>query len=365
MIPVAHPTYPAPPLWEDRHEHVEALIAAALAAVDPEAGVAAKLGLEGDRVRVGDAEFPLDAGSRVYVVGAGKAGVGMGRAAVKALGGRVSGGVMAVPELPSGPLGGIEWIAAGHPLPDEGSLAAGRKMAELLSGTRPHDLVLILLSGGGSALLELPVEGLTLADLRAVNGALLRSGATIHEVNMIRQQLSQIKGGGLARMAAPARAAALVLSDVAGDDLRIVASGPALPPAGTRREALAVVERHGLAAEFPPAVLERLAADDGSAPDQVPEVPHALIGSNRAAARAAVEEAERLGFRALLLTTHLRGEARRAGRRLAGLARSIRCRGGAWPGRPSPTAAAGGSMPPGAWPRTMPTPSSPSSAAPW
>jgi hydroxypyruvate reductase len=340
---VTAPNAPPAPRWEERLEHAAELRRAALAAADPAAAVRRHLRRDGERLWVGQEQIALGPRSRVLVVGAGKAGVAMAEAARAVLGERLSGGCLAVPQLPRSGLEPIEFIRGGHPVPDEGTLAAGRRMAELLAGAGPDDLVLALISGGASALLELPVAGITLAELQATNQALLRSGATVVELNVVRKRLSQIKGGGLARLAAPARVAALILSDVVGDPLESIGSGPTVPDPAPPEAAREIIERYRLIDKLPPSVSKVIGNWELAAGSSQPSIPNPqlpipnpqsprfasnlLIASNALAAQAAVERAEALGFRALLLTTFVEGEAREVGRVIAGLAKGLRRHG--------------------------------------
>jgi hydroxypyruvate reductase len=300
------------PRFAEHRTHVAQIRTAALAAVDPAAAVRRWLS-------------PADwAGAeKIYIVGAGKAGVAMALATAELLGGRLTAGVMAVPQAPDPASGhrspvpqhpaALSFIEGGHPQPTTGSLAAGRAIQAVLSRTGPRDLVLALISGGGSALLELPQPGLTLADLQQTNAALLRSGAAIHEVNLVRTELSQLKGGGLARLAHPARVLTLILSDVVGNPLASIASGPTVVGAADPAGALEVVRKYGLEGRLPPAVVQRLAHGTGPLAAAEPAVEHRLIGSNRIAGEAAVTAARRLGFEAAWLADDWQGEARQAG----------------------------------------------------
>lgn len=307
-----------PPLFQDHLSHLAALRAAALQAVDPGAAVLRALRPE-----------DLEGARRVFIVGGGKAGVAMARAAARIAGRRLAGGVLAVPQLPAEPVRGVRFIRGGHPLPDEGSLAGGAACAQLLASAAAGDLVVALISGGGSALLERLQPGLTLADLRAVNAALLRCGAAIDEINCVRQRLSRIKGGGLARLAGPARVLGLILSDVIGDDLAVIASGPTAPPTGAPGRAAEVLRRYGLLGQLPPGVVAAWSAEAGPDPAWPAGVANRLIGSNRQAGAAAVEAARRLGFAAEHLGDDWQGEARLAGVRFA---RQLRAAGAAGAG---------------------------------
>ena len=317
--------------------HAEAIVEvarASLAAVEPGAAVRRYVQRDGSRLSIAGQTYDLGAVDRTWVVGGGKASTAMAGALASLLGEHLTGGLVvtryrhADPGIDTGP---IEIAEAGHPLPDAAGVAATRRMADLLGQATARDLVLVILSGGASALLTLPTEGLTLPELVLVTEHLLRSGATISELNTVRKHLSQIKGGGLARLAAPAPVAALVLSDVVGDPLDVIASGPTSPDATTFGDAWAVVERYRLARLLPPAVVAHLRAGlEGALPETLKpgealfqRVQNVIVGSNRLAAEAAVESARRLGYNALLLSTFVEGEAREVGRVAAALAREL------------------------------------------
>jgi glycerate 2-kinase len=241
----------------------------------------------------------------------------MCRGAGEVLGKRLSGGVAAAPASSLGQFPErIRAFPGGHPLPDEGSLAAGAAVVSLLARATGDDLVLVLVSGGGSAMLELPDEGVSLKDLRTLNVSLLRSGLPIEDVNLVRSSISQTKAGGLARMAGPARVVALVVSDVPNDDLASIASGPTVPRPDRRRRAAEHLRRAGLWTEVPASVREALLAKrERGLPSALPYT--LLIASNRHAVAAAARTAAALGFRVDRVARPLRGEARLAGERLA------------------------------------------------
>ncbi|HWQ15006.1 MAG TPA: DUF4147 domain-containing protein, partial [Roseiflexaceae bacterium] len=239
-------------------------------------------------------------------------------------------------------------IEAGHPVPDERSVAAGRAVAALLAGATERDLVLVLISGGGSALLTLPVPGVALDDMQALTRALLASGASINEINALRKHLDRVKGGGLARMAHPATLAALALSDVVGSPLDVIASGPTVADTSTFADAWGVLERYGLADSAPGPILDHLRRGLAGAAPETPKpgdpalegVQNVVVGSNAQAAAAALEAARAEGFHPLLLTTYLQGEAREIGRALAAVAREIAASGNPLP-RPACLVAGG------------------------
>ncbi len=311
---------------------------AALHAVDPAAAVRRYLQVTEGELRVAGQNWPLAQLERIWLLSAGKAAVPMAEAAVALLGAHLATGIVVTKyehatgsTLPQR----VQVIEAGHPVPDEAGRRGAAAMLELLAESSPRDLVLALLSGGGSALLPLPVPGVTLPELQTTTELLLRSGATIAELNAVRKHLSRLKGGQLARAAAPAPLVALILSDVVGDPLDVIASGPTVPDPTTYAEAWAVLGRYGLRSEVPATVSTHLRAGLAGERPETPkpgaplfeQVYNQLIGSNRQAALAAVETARRLGYHALLLTTFVEGEAREVAQVAAALAKGIRRHG--------------------------------------
>jgi glycerate-2-kinase len=220
-------------------------------------------------------------------------------------------------------------VEASHPVPDAAGEVAARRMLGLVQGLSADDLVLFLVSGGGSALLALPAPGLSLADKQAVNRALLASGATIHEMNCVRRHLSAIKGGRLAAAAYPARVVTLAISDVPGDDPAVIASGPTVPDPTNFAEAQALIARFGIA--LPEAVKRHLAAAEAETPKpgdpRLARTEFRMIATPRMALEAAAEAARGLGLTPLILGDALEGEAREVGTVLAGIARSVRAHG--------------------------------------
>ncbi len=305
---------------------VRAVLAAAVDAVDPQPAVL--------RLLAEDASIAssLSGCRRVLAVGAGKAAYPMALALEQALGSRLEGGLVVTKDghIPDpNELHRIQAVEAGHPLPDERGAQAARRIAELLHGTGLHDLVFCLISGGGSALLTAPVPQIPLADLQQLTTMLLRSGAPIQRINGLRKHLEILKGGGLARLAAPARVIALILSDVVGDPLDAIASGPTVPDPSTFAGAWRTLEEFGLLAGTPPSILAHLRLGlEGRIPETLKpadpvfgRVSCRLVGSNAQAAEAAAREARALGWNAAVLTTQKEGEARAIGAELAGLAR--------------------------------------------
>jgi hydroxypyruvate reductase len=310
----------------------------ALAAVDPHAAVTQTMTRSGGVLTVGDNRWSLAEVDRLIVLAVGKAAVPMAQAAVEALAQDLTGGVVVTKHHH---VGGAEFPATlkifetGHPIPDAAGLEAAYAVETQLRSTTARDLVLLLLSGGGSALLPAPVSGVTLDDLKVTNDLLLRAGATIVEINQVRKHLSRFKGGQLARLAAPAPVVTLILSDVVGDPLDVIASGPTAPDPTTYAQAMKVLERYKLVEEVPEGVAAHLRAGAAGEVAETPKpgdslfdnVLNLIVGSNDAAARAAVAQAERLGYESLLLTTFIEGEAREVAKVAVALAKSIRARG--------------------------------------
>ena len=295
-----------------------AILKAALAEANPAAMVVAALRSRRD----------LDRYENVFVVGAGKAGGTMARAAERVLGRRITAGCVAVKDGDTAKSRRIELRASGHPVPDERGVAAAKRIAELCSGASSRDLVVCLLSGGASALLPAPAPPVTLAEKQETTKLLLASGATIHQINAVRKHISSIKGGRLAKLAAPARVVTLALSDVVGDQLDVIGSGPTAPDVSTFADALAVLDRFRLRARVPKSVREKLetAAEETPKPgDPVFEkVENLIVGSNQKALEAAAAKAKVLGYRTLILASTIEGETRDVARMHAAVARQIR-----------------------------------------
>lgn len=289
------------------------------------------------RLEVAGRSYPLGRG-RVVVVAAGKAAGPMAAAAEAVLGRHLAHGLAVCPASPAS-LERTELRLAGHPLPDRRGRAAADEVERLAAGLGRHDLLLLLLSGGASALLPAPAGGLSLEDKARTTSLLLAAGAPIDELNAVRKHLSRLKGGGLARAAAPARVAALVLSDVVGDDPSTIASGPVAPDPTTYAEALAVLEARGVAGRVPAAVRAHLESGARGVVPETPKPGHPLfrrvhltvVGSNRLSLQAAEAEARRQGLRPALLTACLEGEAREAARVLVAILRECLASG-----RPAP-----------------------------
>jgi hydroxypyruvate reductase len=304
---------------------------AALAAGDVAPLLQRQLHLSGSHLSAGPLTLDLDRVRRVLVLGAGKAGASMARAVETLLGPRVSEGFVVVKDGYRMPTTRVEIAEAGHPVPDGRGLAASTRLLALAASATASDLVLFLVSGGGSALTPAPAPPVTLEEKQAVTRLLLAAGATINELNAVRKHLSRLKGGLLARAAAPATVLTLALSDVIGDPMDVIASGPTAPDSTTYGEALAVLESRGVSGRAPAAVVERLRAGARGEVAETPKrgdpvferVTNLVIGNNALVVEAAAAEAARLGYRPHVLTRSLQGEARDVARELLARARAM------------------------------------------
>lgn len=301
------------------------IFAAGVAAVRPELLLPDRVALSGDRLRVGACEYRLRPGQKVHLFGSGKAAAGMARALLPVLGARLAGGciVTATDEA----VAGLEVIRGSHPIPDRESLRGGVRLWAGLSGLEPGDFFIYLLSGGSSALIELPLEPLTLDEMQETSRLLLRHNVPIREVNTVRKHLSALKGGRLGQ-ATKGRGVVLVISDVVGDDLETIGSGPLYADSSTYGQALAILERAGLTAKVPAAVLTLLREGAAGRRPETPASPsenirHFLIGSNRVALEGAAGKAADLGFAARIMTSQLEGEAEAAAGFICALGREI------------------------------------------
>ena len=277
------------------------------------------------------AHLPPPPKGRTVVIGAGKAGGAMAQA-VEALwpaDAPLSGVVVTryhhTPPRPAGLKQRIEVIEASHPVPDAAGLAASQRILQLVQGLGADDLVLCLISGGGSALLTLPAEGLTLEDKQRINKALLASGANIGEMNCVRKHLSRIKGGRLAAACAPAQVVTLTISDVPGDDPSVIASGPTVPDATTCADALAILKRYQI--EVPAPVLAALEKGELETPKPGSPIFNGhrvnMIATPQQSLEAAAEAARAAGLNAYILSDEMEGESREVGKVHAALARAV------------------------------------------
>ena len=267
----------------------------------------------------------------IYVVGAGKASAQMAAAVEDLLGERIAAGVVVVKYGHALPLARVEVVEAGHPLPDEAGVTGTKRIIQLLSRATEQDLIIFLISGGGSALLPSPAGAITLEEKKQTTQLLLDCGATIHETNAVRKHISRVKGGGLARLAHPATLVSLILSDVVGDALDAIASGPTAPDSSSFADGLRVIERYELQEKIPQSVKAFLAAGAKGEVEETPKagdpifhnVRNIIVGNNRTALAAARLEAESLGYNTLLLSSCIEGEAKVVAALHAAIAKEI------------------------------------------
>ena len=313
-------------------QHALEIFQAALKAVDPIASVLRHTHLVDDVLQVGRHRFALKDYDRILVTGAGKAGAAMARALEDLLGDRIADGLVVVKEGHGLPLERVRIQEASHPVPDARGIKGAEEILSLAEAAGERDLVLCLISGGGSALLVAPAQGVTLTDKQEVTRLLLACGADIHEINTIRKHLSRAKGGGLSRFAYPATVVSLILSDVIGDDLNVIASGPAVPDTSTFGDTRRVFEKYDIWDRVPRSVQNRI---EKGLKGEIEDTPKAgdvvfqrcfseLVGTNIQALEAAGAKAEELGYRRLILSSTVEGEAREVAKVLTAIAGEVR-----------------------------------------
>jgi glycerate 2-kinase len=275
----------------------------------------------------GKRRYRLDEFRNIYLTGAGKASARMAVAVERLLGKRITGGLLNVKHGHVAKLRRIRLNECGHPVPDEAGVHGAQEIGNIAAKAGEDDLLICLISGGGSALLPFPAQPVTLAEKQDTTQLLLRSGANIHEINTVRKHISSIKGGQLAALAWPAQVLSLILSDVIGDDLDVIGSGPTAPDSSTFLDALAVLEKFGLTNLVPPPVSERIRAGVAG---EIPETPKSLervqnliVGSNQLALDAAAGAARGLGYRPLILSSFIEGETRDVAKVHAAIAKEV------------------------------------------
>lgn len=299
----------------------------AVSAVDPSQRLKEMIRIEKDRLSIkteGDTErvFHLATFKKIFLIGTGKASASMAQAIEKIFGDRITQGVIATKYGHVLPLKRTEIIEAGHPIPDQKGFEGAKKIQSILKESGPEDLVIFLLSGGGSALSPLPAEGITLEEKQQVTQLLLDCGADIKEINTIRKHISQIKGGWLARWAYPSTIIGFILSDVVGDQLDVIGSGPTVPDISTFNEAWDILEKYGLIKKVARSIQKHLWSGKEGKVEETPKpgdpafekVLNILIGSNILALRAAENEASSYGLNTLILSSSIVGDTREAAR---------------------------------------------------
>jgi glycerate-2-kinase len=303
----------------------------ALKAIDPKQIIKSKLSLKNSTLQVDGYSFNLKKYKNVYVIGGGKASGSMAEALEQVLGKYIKSGFVNVPSGSKHKTDIIELHEASHPIPDEAGVKGTRRMLEIAEQAKEGDLIVCLISGGGSSLMPLPRGGISIANKREITNALLKCGATINEINTVRKHISDFKGGWLAKKAYPATILNLILSDVVGDPLDFIASGPTVPDSTSFGDAVKVLEKYGLWTKAPASI--RKVLSDGKK-GIIPETPKAddeafkkvfnvVVGNNRLASLTAQEHLKSEGLNTLLLTATLEGEARHVGIMLASIAREI------------------------------------------
>jgi len=318
-----------------KHQKLIEIFEAGLRAVAPGAALKKTCQVENDRLTVGGRNYNLNIFEEILVIGAGKAAASMAKALEEVLGNRISSGFITVKYKHLEKLSTIKIQEAGHPVPDENGLIGAQEIFQLASSASEKTLVFCLLSGGGSSLLPLPAKGVTLEDKQKTTKILLKCGATIHEINTIRKHLSIIKGGGLARAVYPATLITLILSDVVGDDLDSIASGPCVPDTKTFHDCMAIINKYSIGFEIPSSVLKHIKAgmrgDVAETPkkgeDYFRKTQNFIIGNNFKALLSAKEKAESLGFNTLLLSSMIEGETRDVAANHVAIAREIQLHG--------------------------------------
>ena len=315
----------------DPRNDVRKIIDNVINRIDPSKAVKRFLSLSGDTLSVGDNQLNLGTYGRITVIATGKGACAMAQAAESILADRIDAGLACTKYGHAANLKYSRVLEAAHPIPDEQSIVCANESLALAGSLGADDLLLVLISGGGSAIWCSPVEGLTLMDKRQVTDELLSCGATIHEINTVRKHLSRIKGGQLAVAAHPARVVTLALSDVIGDDLTSISSGPTVPDRYTFRDALNIINEYGLSDRIPPPAFEYLKnGHAGLNPETAKPFDESfsndiqvIIGSNRIAVDAARETAESIGYNSHVVQGPVTGEAREAAINLCQLAKGI------------------------------------------
>ena len=313
------------------------ILETALLAVDPKNLIKTELKVTKETIQISDLMFQLQDFNRIFVLGGGKASGAMAEGVWEILGHKISGGVINVLKGTSSNFftGRISLNEARHPIPDEGGVKGVTKMLEVLDGITENDLIIFLISGGGSALMPMPQKGITLEEMQHVTTSLLKSGAYIDEINIVRKHISQIKGGRMVLHAHPATLLCFVLSDVVGDSLTSIASGPTVPDPSTYDDAINVLKRYSIWQSAPDSIKHCLCNGvKGNIPEslkpgdlKLKKVHNFILGSNRVALRDASERARQLGFNSMILSTFIEGEARHIGTAIAGIAREIMASG--------------------------------------
>jgi len=318
-----------------RHKHAAEIFLAGLQAVAPGAAIRRFCQLDGNTFTVDTHQYDLDLFQKIIVLGAGKAGASMAKAIESIFTDRISAGIITVKYNHISELQKVNIQEAGHPVPDKNGLKGAEAIYQLASSADEKTLVICLISGGGSALLPLPVKGITLEDKQKTTQVLLECGATIHEINTVRKHLSAIKGGGLARAIYPATLISLILSDVVGDDLDSIASGPCVPDPTTFADCKSIFLRYSIEKDIPENVVHHIESGINGSVLETAKVgqeffkktQNVIIGRNFDALLHAKEKAEELGYNTILLSSMLEGITRDVAANHIAIAREIQLHG--------------------------------------
>lgn len=320
----------------DLDKNADKIINAALHSVDPYHLILEQIAVK-DKILYLPGNIVLDPEKyeRLIVIGAGKGAAPMARAIEELLGSRLHGGAIIVKYEHLDELQNIILHEAGHPLPDENTIRFTNELVDLISELNENDCVIVLLTGGGSALMESLPDSITLTDLQHLSKALLACSAGIHEINCVRKHISRVKGGQLARLISPARCITLALSDVIGDDLSVIASGPTHSDKTTFADALDILAKYKIMERVPFSVVSHLEAGRSGTLPETPKpdnavfdkVENIIIGSNRLALRSAARVATELGYNTMILTSMIDGEAREIAKMMAAIIREVQMTG--------------------------------------
>ena len=312
-------------------QHALEIFKAGVEAVDPIKLIKEAVDLKGHSLTVKESTFDLSSYENIYIIGIGKAAAAMAQPLENILGDFLTGGIIIVKYGHTLPLKKIRIFEAGHPVPDEAGYKGALECAGILQRSGNKDLLFFLISGGGSALFPYPVEGLTLADIKKTTALLLEAGADIQEINTLRKHLSRVKGGRSAQLAYPATLITLILSDVIGDKLDSIASGPTVPDTSTFADCMNIVEKYNIKDKLPSEVI---AIFEKGTYGEIEETPkpgdsvfektyNLVIGNNLLALKAAQKKAEKLGYNSLILSSSVEGETRDAAKFHAAIAKEI------------------------------------------
>lgn len=316
---------------EDLRKDARSIFMAGLGAVEPGAAIRRFVRRRDRRLWIDEQEYDLSRFNHIYIVGAGKAGAPMAAAIEEILGEELTEGLVNVKYGHILPLDRIRLLEAGHPLPDRNGQRGSRMMMDILAKAGKQDLVLGLISGGGSALLPFPSPPLSLENKQQTTDALLSCGARINEINAIRKHMSQLKGGRMTKAAHPATLACLMLSDVVGDDLDVIASGPTVPDPSTFQDCIDILTRYQILDQLPGAVIRHFEAGISGMIPETPKpadpifrnVQNRVVGNSSQALVAARRQAESLGYHTIILSSLIEGETRDVARVHTAIAKEI------------------------------------------